>query len=155
MKTLELFCGTKSFTKIAEKHGHTTTTLDILPNFNPTYCCDIMEWNYKELPVGYFDIIWASPNCKDQEFMQYIPYNDIDYCKYGYNYRKRTRIWNNNENWTGKILCKKDSYCENKKAEGKHIHFRWITRGSGTTSLWEERISIPKLLMEEILLLSN
>tara|TARA_R110000796_G_scaffold27983_3_gene76991 strand:+ start:356 stop:967 length:612 start_codon:yes stop_codon:yes gene_type:complete len=203
MRTLDLFCGTKSFTKIAEKHGHTTTTLDILPKFNPTYCCDIMEWNYKELPVGYFDIIWASPNCKDysslnflskkikdltisnnlvkkvieiieyfdpkywyienpqsgslkeQEFMEYIPYNDIDYCKYGYKYRKRTRIWNNNEDWTGKILCKKNSYCENKKAEGKHINFRWITRGSGTTSRWEERISIPKLLMEEILLLSN
>jgi hypothetical protein len=80
-----------------------------------------------------------------------LPYNDIDYCKYGFDYRKRTRVWNNNLNWTGRRLCKKNSYCANKKRDGKHINFRWITRGSGITSKWEQRIMIPKELMIEII----
>tara|TARA_R110002167_G_scaffold353759_1_gene567195 strand:- start:42 stop:653 length:612 start_codon:yes stop_codon:yes gene_type:complete len=199
MNTLDLFCGTKSFSKVAEKHGYKTYTLDILEKFDPTYCCDLMQWDYKQLPPNYFHIIWASPNCKDyssmnflsgkekdltesnnlikktleiieyfnpkywylenpqtgklkyQEFMEYLPYNDIDYCKYGFEYRKRTRVWNNNNNWNGKILCKKDNYCTHRKENGKHINFRWITRGSGVCSKWEQRIMIPKDLMEEII----
>ena len=199
MKSLDLFCGTKSFSKIAEAKGYETTTLDILEKFNPSICCDIMDWDYKQIPVGYYDIIWASPNCKDysslnflskkvkdltesnnlikrvleiidyfkpkywylenpqtgklkdQEFMTDLPYNDVDYCKYGYDYRKRTRVWNNNDNWEGKILCKKNYYCDNKKKDGKHINFRWVTRGNGVSTRWEQRISIPPALMEEIL----
>jgi hypothetical protein len=27
--------------------------------------------------------------------MQGRPYNDLDYCRYGMPYRKRTRLWNN------------------------------------------------------------
>ena len=198
MKSLDLFCGTKSFSKVAVEEGYEITTLDILPKFNPTICCNLMDWDYKEYKVGYFDIIWASPNCKDysslnflsgkvkdltesnnlikrvleiidyfkpkywfienpqtgklkeQEFMIDLPYNDIDYCKYGFDYRKRTRVWNNSP-WTGKILCKKNHYCDNKKREGKHINFRWITRGTGVTSRWEQRIMIPKDLMIEII----
>tara|TARA_R110002072_G_scaffold182646_1_gene338798 strand:+ start:290 stop:901 length:612 start_codon:yes stop_codon:yes gene_type:complete len=200
MNTLDLFCGTKSFSKVADKYGYKTYTLDILEKFEPTYCCNLMDWDYKQLPPNYFHIIWASPNCKDysslnflsgkekdltesnnlikktleiieyfnpkywylenpqtgklktQEFMEYLPYNDIDYCKYGFEYRKRTRVWNNNDNWIGKILCKKDHYCTHKKENGKHINFRWIKLGPGVCSRWEQRIMIPKDLMEEIIL---
>jgi hypothetical protein len=45
---------------------------------------------------------------KKQSMMIDIPYNDLDYCKYGMPYRKRTRIWNNIDSWTPKPLCKKD-----------------------------------------------
>ena len=38
--------------------------------------------------------------------MNGIPYVDIDYCKYGTLYRKRTRIWSNIQ-WTPKPLCRK------------------------------------------------
>ena len=37
-----------------------------------------------------------------------MPYTDIDYCKYGMLYRKRTRLWNNVFNWIPRPLCKKD-----------------------------------------------
>ena len=37
-----------------------------------------------------------------------IPYNDLDYCMYGMEYRKRARIWNNLVGWVPKQLCKKD-----------------------------------------------
>lgn len=43
---------------------------------------------------------------------------DVDYCKYGMPYRKRTRLWNNVFQWNPKPLCKKD--CGN-IADGKHI----------------------------------
>ncbi len=201
MKTLDLFCGTKSFSKIADKYGYETHTLDILDKFNPTYLTDIMEWDYKQFPTGYFDIIWASPNCKDysvlnflskeikdlthsnnlilrvleiieyynpkywyienpqtgklkdQDFMVGLPFNDIDYCKYGFNYRKRTRVWNNNENWEGKILCKKDSYCSYRKENNRHIDFRYFKKQPDMT-VWEQRIRIPPALMEEIIVSS-
>jgi len=44
---------------------------------------------------------------KNQSFMNDMPYIDIDYCKYGMPYRKRTRIWSNIE-WIPRPLCKKD-----------------------------------------------
>jgi hypothetical protein len=44
---------------------------------------------------------------KKQEFMKGLPYFDIDYCKYGFNYRKRTRLWTNLDTWTPRPLCKK------------------------------------------------
>ena len=45
---------------------------------------------------------------KNQLFMSMLPYTDIDYCKYGMPYRKRTRLWNNVLNWIPRPLCKKD-----------------------------------------------
>ena len=35
---------------------------------------------------------------KKQEFMNGLPYKDIDYCKSGMPYRKRTRLWTNLDN---------------------------------------------------------
>jgi hypothetical protein len=45
---------------------------------------------------------------KHQPFMLNINYNDVDYCKYGFSYRKRTRLWNNLVNWEPRSLGKKD-----------------------------------------------
>ena len=36
---------------------------------------------------------------KDRPFMQSLPFRDIDYCKYGMPFRKRTRLWNNVYCW--------------------------------------------------------
>jgi len=43
--------------------------------------------------------------------MTHLPYSDVDYCKYGMSYRKRTRLWNNldKKKWNTRPLCKK--YC--------------------------------------------
>lgn len=62
MQTVELFCGTKSFSKIASKRGHKTFTVDILEEFKPTICKDIFEIQKSDLPKK-IDVIWASPPC--------------------------------------------------------------------------------------------
>lgn len=60
LKTLELFCGTKSFSKIAKEYGCLIRTIDIDRKFNPDICMDIMELNAIIDP----DIVWASPPCQ-------------------------------------------------------------------------------------------
>ena len=67
MKILELFCGTKSFTKEAEELGHKCFTIDINKKFNPDLCIDIKDLNIKMLPKEFQnpDIVWASPPCTE------------------------------------------------------------------------------------------
>lgn len=60
MNTIELFCGTKSFSKVAQELGHTTLTIDNNPIFKPTICNDIKNI---ELWKSY-NILWASPPCQ-------------------------------------------------------------------------------------------
>ena len=43
MRCLDLFCGTKSFTKIALKHGHECDSLDIIAKFLPTFVRIIVQ----------------------------------------------------------------------------------------------------------------
>lgn len=65
VRVLELFCGTKSVSKVWEAYeGWDIVSVDIDPKANPTICTDVMNWDYASaFPVGYFDIIWASPPC--------------------------------------------------------------------------------------------
>jgi hypothetical protein len=56
---LDLFCGTKSVSKVFAADGWETTTLDFDPQFKPDICCDILATNIR----GKFDVIWASPPC--------------------------------------------------------------------------------------------
>ena len=59
MKTIDLFCGTKSFCNVAKQRGHECVTLDFDENFYPDICADIL--NVDSLPEC--DVIWASPPC--------------------------------------------------------------------------------------------
>ena len=152
MKLLELFSGTKSVGKVAERLGYDVTSLDLI--FPADIKIDILDWDYTIYPTGYFNVIHASPPCteysrakttgvrkidyansivkrtleiidyfqpkyyiienpqsgllKEQSFMYGIPYTDVDYCKYGMPYRKRTRLWNNVLDFIPRPLCKKD-----------------------------------------------
>ena len=81
--------------------------------------------------------------------MNDLPFNDVDYCKYGMKYRKRTRIWNNIYGWEPKPLCKKD--CGN-IVDGKHVEH--AQRGpSGDNKIrhkQSELYVIPPLLLIDL-----
>ena len=67
LKILELFCGTKSFTKEAEKLGHKCFTIDFNKKFNPDLCIDVMDLDVSMLPLEFQtpDVVWASPPCTE------------------------------------------------------------------------------------------
>lgn len=162
-RVLDLFTGFGSVANYARKHNYEVVTLDINCNREPTVCVDIRKWKYKQaFPPGYFDIIWASPECKEyskaktvgtrdltyadslvrqtlriiayfkpkawfienpqtgllktRPFMQGLPYYDVTYCMYGYDYRKPTRIWTNVQGFKPKF-CRFDC---SRMEHGKH-----------------------------------
>ena len=71
MKLLELFSGTKSVSKAVGNLFNEIISIDILDKFNPTIVCDILSWDYKQYPVGYFNAIWASPPCTEYSKILY------------------------------------------------------------------------------------
>lgn len=75
-RLLELFSGTGSIGKVAKKMGYEVVSLDNV--FPSTHQCDIMKWNYKMYPPGYFDVIWASPPCTEFSFAKQTGTRDIE-----------------------------------------------------------------------------
>lgn len=69
--SLELFCGTKSFTKEIRKLGATTATLDNKPVFKPYLLMDVRDFKMFHVP---FNIIWASPPCQGFSLMSAAKY---------------------------------------------------------------------------------
>jgi hypothetical protein len=59
-QTVELFCGTKSFSKVAEALGYKTLTIDNHPQHSPDIVADISE--LRRIPKAEF--VWASPPCE-------------------------------------------------------------------------------------------
>jgi hypothetical protein len=62
MNTLELFAGSRSFSKVAKDLGHNTFTTDVNDFEGIDMVCDIMNINLKKIPYNP-DIIWISPPC--------------------------------------------------------------------------------------------
>ena len=127
--------------KIEEANKIVLRTLEIIEYYNPTY------YIVENPQTGLL---------KEQWFMNGLPYKDIDYCKYGMPYRKRTRLWNNVFNWTPRPLCKRD--CGSMDISGKR-HITIAQQSPNKTSksnnqIWSYQTSqlyvIPSGLIYEI-----
>ena len=62
MKTLELFAGSRSFSKVAEQLGHEVYTTDNQNFEKIDQVCDIFDFDVDKLPYAP-DMIWTSPPC--------------------------------------------------------------------------------------------
>jgi site-specific DNA-cytosine methylase len=102
-------------------------TIAIINYFNPSY------WVIENPQTGLL---------KKQPFMFDFTFNDVDYCMYGYPYRKRTRLWSNFVNFAPRSLCRGNC---GSFANGKHTK----TAQRQHCKL-DELYSIPKLLIEEV-----
>ena len=113
-------------------------TLDIINYFQP-------KWWIIENP--------QSGLLKQQVMMQDLPYKDIDCCKYGMPYRKRTRLWNNVFNWHPRPLCKGDGSSIREGSARKHIAVAQRSPGKGDTGMrfkQSQLYVVPAPLIEEI-----
>lgn len=66
MKTVELFAGTQSFSKVARELGHETYCVDINLNFDNDLTMNLIDiFSSRKLmkKIGEADIIWMSPPC--------------------------------------------------------------------------------------------
>lgn len=63
MQTVELFCGTKSFSNVATRLGHSTFTVDNDPRHHPDLDINILALQSSALPHRH-DVLWASPPCE-------------------------------------------------------------------------------------------
>ena len=88
---------------------------------------------------------------KDREFMEFIPFIDVDYCRFSdWGYKKRTRIWTSSE--IESSLCLGRGKCPHmtgkyhNKAIGNHKHSPeyWAVRGKRL----EQRYAIPPNLIK-------
>ena len=91
---------------------------------------------------------------KQQPMMQDLPFNDLDYCKYGMPYRKRTRLWNNVDIWQPRPLCARD--CASMDEGGK-AHKASAQRGPNRQNpnnkhRQSELYVVPHTLITELLI---
>lgn len=93
-------------------------------------------------PNHYFIENPQSGLLKHQPVMQLRPYNDLDYCRYGLPYRKRTRIWNTLPTFRP-LLCNKqcDGLSEDKK---RHLQVAQHSR-SKVEETWKRSFSVTDL----------
>jgi hypothetical protein len=131
--------------KIDESNEVVMRTLDIMFYFEPKY------WLLENPQTGLL---------KDQLCMYGLPFVDVDYCKYGLPYRKRTRIWNNVCSWKPRPLCCKDCWAID--ATGKK-HIEEAQRAGSTAERrlngrrfkQSELYAVPSELVKEIFLSMN
>ena len=68
INVLELFSGTGSVGKVCDKLGWNSVSVDLIADAD--HKVDIMEFDYKQYPKDYFQVVWASPPCTNYSKLQ-------------------------------------------------------------------------------------
>ena len=76
INVLELFSGTKSVGKVCDSLGWNSVSVDLL--LPADHEVDIMQFDYKQYPKDYFDIVWASPPCTEYSQAKSTGIRDIE-----------------------------------------------------------------------------
>ena len=99
---------------------------------------------------------WAMENpqtglLKTRPMVQGLPYSDVCYCKYGFRYKKATRIWHNLPWEASETMCRKDDRCQ-AFADGVHPEAaqRGTTNGRRNQQSQSQLYSMPPRLCDEI-----
>ena len=77
VQTIELFCGTKSFSKVAASYGYATFTVDNDASHDPDLVTDILMLSSRRLPSSP-SILWASPPCQTFSVLSISRYWNAD-----------------------------------------------------------------------------
>ena len=111
---------TTGIRKIDEANEIVKKTLEIIDYLKPRY------YMIENPQTGYL---------KSQSFLIDLHFVDVDYCKYGMKYRKRTRLWNNILTFKPRPLCNKDcGNIENNKHKATAQRMP-----SGTKNTWGDK----------------
>ncbi len=103
---------------------------------------EIIEWCK---PRYYFIENPATGLLRTRAVVAGLNFLDVDYCKYGAPYRKRTRLWGQfPPKWTPRALCKGD--CRSSDQKGRHLTTAQRLSGWSLNSLHR----IPPALVSEI-----
>lgn len=101
--------------------------------------------------IDYFKpTVWIIENpqtglLKNREFMSGLPFYDVSYCRYGFDYRKQTRLWSNLVGFEPKV-CRMD--CD-KMVDGRHP--KSVGNNQRRVNSLNERYAIPPALIESLL----
>ena len=121
--------------KLAKANEIVKRTIEIIEYFEPTF------YVIENPQTGLL---------KRQSIIQHLPFRDVDYCKYGMCYRKRTRLWNNIFSWCPRPLCDWD--CgqtegrRHKETAQHHSHTGRNEKSHTTKDLY----AVPSELVDEI-----
>ena len=77
---LELFSRTGSVGKVAKEMGYTVISLD--RNMTASIQIDIMNWDYTDFKPKLFDVVWATPPCRDIETSNELVKRTLDILEY-------------------------------------------------------------------------
>ena len=106
-------------------------------------------------PIAYFLENPQTGQLKNQPFMQGNRYTDVDYCRYGTAYKKRTRLWNNCPFFQGRLchkLCGQMNEAKTRHREQAQNGLHYVN-GVATNSRTFTRMQlyrIPRALVEDV-----
>lgn len=108
--------------------------------------------------IDYFEpTFWFIENPQTGRMKEFItkPFYDVDYCRYGFPYKKRTRIWTNLDGFDAKLCNKQCGFFEN----GRHLMCATGSgrgyKGQGSGNSRDCRYKIPPQLIHELFILCN